>query len=74
MSEDKSSQVSSRREFLKKTCRTTGYAIPLVMVLKFGSASAWADSYGRSSDNGLGKNHDGFFDQLGRFFANLFNH
>jgi hypothetical protein len=76
MSEDNSSPVSSRREFLKKACKTTGYVIPLVMVLKLGSANAWAQSYGRTTQNtasGSGKTHDGFFDQIGRFFANLFH-
>ncbi len=73
MRKEEHSLVSSRREFLKKVCRTTGYVLPVVTALKLSSVNAWADSYGKSTDNGLGKNHDGFFDQLARFFGNLFH-
>ncbi len=76
MFEDKDRTVSSRRDFLKKACKTTGYILPLVMVLKLGSSNAWAQSYGRTTQNtasGSGKTHDGFFEQIGRFFTNLFH-
>lgn len=76
MSEDKNVSVSSRRQFLKKACKTTGYILPLVTVLKLGSSNAWAQSYGRSTETTTGgsrKTHDGFFDQISRFFANLFH-
>ena len=36
---------SSRREFLKKTIKVTGYAIPAMMVFKMGSTKAWAQKY-----------------------------
>lgn len=43
---------SSRREFLKKTIKTTGYAIPAIMVFKMGSTNAWAQKYeSRGSQN-----------------------
>lgn len=76
MFEEKDRSVSSRREFLKKACKTTGYILPLVTVLKLGSSNAWAQSYGRSTSNTAGgsrRTHDGFFDQIARFFANLFH-
>lgn len=77
MSEEQKNRVSSRREFLKGVCKTTGYVIPLVVVLKMGSTKAWAASYGRKANVGsvgsTGRTHDGFFDQLGRFFAHLFH-
>ena len=36
---------SSRREFLRKSIKATGYAIPAVMVLRMGSTRAWAQRY-----------------------------
>lgn len=36
---------SSRREFLKKTIKATGYAVPAIMVFKMGSSKAWAQKY-----------------------------
>lgn len=74
MRDDKKSSVSSRREFLKKACKTTGYVLPLVTALKLGSVNAWAATYGRTAENGSQKSHDGFFDQIFRFFSNLFHH
>ncbi len=36
---------SSRREFLKKTIKATGYTIPAMMVFRMGSTKAWAQKY-----------------------------
>ncbi len=36
---------SSRREFLKKTIKATGYTIPALMVFRMGSTKAWAQKY-----------------------------
>lgn len=73
MSEDKKSSLSSRREFLKGICRTTAYVLPLVTALKLTSVKAWAASYGRTAENSPRRTHNGFFDQLSRFFSHLFH-
>ncbi len=36
---------SSRREFLKKAIKATGYTIPAMMVFRMGSTKAWAQKY-----------------------------
>ena len=44
---------STRREFLKKTIKVTGYAIPAMMVFKMGSTKVWAQKYdARGSQDG----------------------
>ena len=43
---------SSRREFLKKTIKATGYAVPAIMVFKMGSSKAWAQKYEARTDAG----------------------
>jgi|OpeIllAssembly_1097287.scaffolds.fasta_scaffold47076_2 hypothetical protein len=39
-------ECSSRRDFLKKSIITAGYAIPTVMFFKMRSTDAWAQNYG----------------------------
>lgn len=48
-------QGSSRREFLKKTIKATGYAIPAVMVFKMGSRNSWAQKYETRSSQNIGE-------------------
>ena len=45
---------SSRREFLKKTIKATGYAVPAIMVFKMGSSKAWAQKYDAQSSQVVG--------------------
>ena len=45
---------SSRREFLKKTIKATGYAVPAIMVFKMGSSKAWAQKYDARSSQVVG--------------------
>ncbi len=45
---------SSRREFLKKTIKVTGYSIPAMMVFKMGSTRAWAQKYEAQGINAAG--------------------
>jgi hypothetical protein len=47
-------QCSSRREFLKKTIKATGYTIPAMMVFRVGSTNAWAQKYDTGSGQGGG--------------------
>jgi len=57
---------SSRRDFLKKTIRATGYAMPVMMVFRMGSTRAWAQKYdSRSSqDAGLSDPCKGVFEKI----------
>ena len=43
---------TSRREFLRKTIRTTGYVLPLVVAVKMSSREAWAQQYGNGGTDG----------------------
>jgi len=47
---------SSRREFLKKTIKATGYAIPAMMVFKMGSTKAWAQKYDAQGSQNVAQN------------------
>ena len=47
-------QCSSRREFLKKTIKATGYTIPALMVFRMGSTRAWAQKYEAPSRQNAG--------------------
>ncbi len=40
---------TSRREFLGKTLRATGYVVPLIVAMKMSSREAWAEQYGGSA-------------------------
>jgi len=73
MIEKNSSPMSSRREFLKKTIKTTGYVLPLVTAFKLGSLNAWAESYGKSIERRSGSHHVGFFERLVRGIESLFH-
>ena len=60
-------QCRSRREFLKKAIKTTGYTIPAMMVLRMGSTKAWAQKYEtqRSPETGLSDDPcKGFFEKI----------
>jgi hypothetical protein len=59
---------SSRREFLKKTIKATGYAIPAMMVFRMGSTNAWAQKYKAWSSQDVGSSQSdpckGFFEKI----------
>ena len=57
---------SSRREFLKKTIKATGYAIPAMMVFKMGTTRAWAQKYEERSSQGVrpGNSCQGVFEKI----------
>ncbi len=57
---------SSRREFLKKTIKATGYTIPAMMVFKMGSTKAWAQKYETQNrqDAGLSDPCKGVFEKI----------
>jgi len=63
---------SSRREFLKKTIKATGYAIPAMMVFRMGSTNAWAQKYDAPNSQDVGSSQDvklsdpckGFFEKI----------
>ena len=57
---------SSRREFLRKTIKVTGYTIPAMMVFKMGSTKAWAQKYEtRSSQAAAPRDHcKGVFEKI----------
>ncbi len=61
---------TSRREFLKKTIRTTGYVLPLAVAFKMSSRKAWAEKYGSSGSTGEEKNPDG---RCNSFVEKVFN-
>ncbi len=48
-------QCSSRREFLRKTIKATGYTIPAMMVFRVGSTKAWAQKYDSRNSPGAGE-------------------
>ncbi len=52
---------TSRREFLKRTLRKTGYVVPLIVALNMNSREAWAENYGNGREPG---GHDGKCDSL----------
>jgi hypothetical protein len=44
---------TSRREFLGKALRTTGYVLPLIVAVKASSRKAWAQQYGNDGGTNL---------------------
>jgi hypothetical protein len=71
MSEE--NKQTSRREFLKKSIRTTGYVLPVVVALKMSSRKAWAEQYGNNGNSGntaVEKSRDG---KCNSFFEKFFN-
>jgi len=64
---------SSRREFLKKTIKVTGYSIPAIMVFKMGSTKAWAQKYeAHGSQDVLSNQNDRSNDSCNGFFEKIF--
>jgi hypothetical protein len=72
MLEKNGKRLRSRREFLKQTCKTGIYVIPLVTVLKLGSHDAWAQSYGNGGRKEFEDGHMGFFERIFRAIAHIF--
>ena len=60
MDENSMNRVTSRREFLKKSMKTVGYSIPVMMAFSSVALNAWAKTYGcdglgNSSGRGRGR-------------------
>ena len=60
MDENSLNRVTSRRDFLKKSLKTVGYSIPVMMAFSSVALNAWAKTYGfpgvgNSSGRGKGK-------------------
>ena len=64
MDENSLNRVTSRRDFLKKSLKTVGYSIPVMMAFSSVALNAWADkytftgngiAYGRGNRRGRGK-------------------
>jgi hypothetical protein len=68
MSEE--NKQTSRREFLKKSIRTTGYVLPVVVALKMSSRKAWAEQYGNNGSTAFEKGQNG---KCNSFFEKVFN-
>jgi len=51
MEEKKEQKEISRRDLLKKTLKTAGYTVPVLMALSSLSLNAWANSY---TNNNIG--------------------
>jgi len=67
MSEEKREKQISRREFLKRTLKTTGYVLPAIAVIKLNTVDSWANSYGREQ---ITKSKE---DPCNGFFEKIFN-
>ncbi len=61
---------TSRREFLKKSIRTTGYVLPIVVALKMSSRAAWAEQYGNGGSTAGKKGQTG---KCSTFVEKVFN-
>lgn len=59
---------SSRRDFLKKSIKVTGYVIPTIMIFKMRSAEVWAQNY-ETRNPGPGGDHG----NCNTFLEKIFN-
>lgn len=69
MAEESQGTETSRREFLKRTLKTSGYVLPTIMVVKLSTVDAWAQSYNRDQ-TAAPKGSDG--DGCNGFFEKIF--
>ena len=51
MSENFENEVTSRREFLKKSLKVAGYSVPVMMALSSVTLNAWASKYGNNGNH-----------------------
>jgi hypothetical protein len=65
---------TSRREFLGKVLRTTGYVLPVIVAVKASSRKAWAQQYGNEGGGNVVEQHSSPGNgQCNSFWEKVFN-